>query len=306
MKLMKSFPGGTLLIPMLLSAIINTFFPRLFYIGGLTQALFTGNSLNFILGAAVFISGCSLNLSTINDVIKRYGILLLARLILTVIFGILFVKFFGIAGFLGLSSVAFISTLTSMNPTLFLAIMSDKGDAVDKASFSLIALFSSPVIPIFIYNLTSPTDINYMPMISIVIPLILGIIIGNCDKEFAKYLSTGMDFIIVMLGWSVGASINLLDAFSAGLSGIMMVILYYLLTTLPLLLIEKYILKRSGVSSIALSTIAGLSASIPLLLGHSHPEVQLYASRSAAITTLGVVITAVLAPILANKLYKNI
>lgn len=40
MKLMKKIPGGTLLVPMMISAIIHTFFPNLFNIGGVTEALF--------------------------------------------------------------------------------------------------------------------------------------------------------------------------------------------------------------------------------------------------------------------------
>lgn len=41
MKLMKKIPGGTLLVPMMISAIIHTFFPNLFNIGGVTEALWT-------------------------------------------------------------------------------------------------------------------------------------------------------------------------------------------------------------------------------------------------------------------------
>lgn len=74
MKLMKSIPGGTLLIPMLISAIIHTFSPTFFNIGGLTQAMFSGEAINFILGAAVFLSGCTLKLKTLTQVFKNYGI----------------------------------------------------------------------------------------------------------------------------------------------------------------------------------------------------------------------------------------
>ena len=54
-----------------------------------------------------------------------------------------------------------------------------------------------------------------MPIISTLIPLLIGIILGNLDKELGKFLSSGMPFMIFMLGWSIGASINLIDALSA-------------------------------------------------------------------------------------------
>lgn len=38
-----------------------------------------------------------------------------------------------------------------MNPTIFLAIMNDYGDEVDKAAFGFLALCSIPVVPMFTY-----------------------------------------------------------------------------------------------------------------------------------------------------------
>lgn len=88
------------------------------------------------------------------------------------------------------------------------------------------------LVPMFIYGLTSPTEINFMPLMSILFPLLIGIIIGNLDKDLAKYLSSGMNYIIFFLGWTVGAGINLLDALKSGLPGILMVLLYYLISLL--------------------------------------------------------------------------
>ncbi|MFZ7333075.1 2-keto-3-deoxygluconate permease [Streptococcus pluranimalium] len=301
MKLMKSIPGGTLLIPMLISAIIHTFSPTFFNIGGLTQAMFSGEAINFILGAAVFLSGCTLKLKTLTQVFKNYGVLLLARFIISTVASLIFIKLFGLDGIWGLSAIAFICTLTSMNPTLFLALMKDYGDESDQAAFGLVAVMALPIIPMFIYGLTSPTPLNFMPILSTLFPLVLGIIIGNLDHDLSQHMAPAMGFIIIMLGWGVGANINLFEAMKAGLPGIMIAILYYLIGALPLILIEKYILKRSGASATALSTVAGLSASIPLLMVVSNPELKDYASQSAAITSLVVVCTAIIAPILCQK-----
>lgn len=147
LKLMKKFPGGTLLIPMLNSSIFGTFFPKLFLIGGPTEALLSGQGLNFILGTIVMLSGCSLNLSSIVQVFKRYGIILSARLLFNTIAGILFVKLFGLEGVLGLSAIAFIVAITSMNPSLFLALSQDYGDEVDQNAFGLLAAVSTRLSP---------------------------------------------------------------------------------------------------------------------------------------------------------------
>lgn len=41
LKFMKKIPGGLLLIPMLVSALFTTFFPGIFNVPGITEALFT-------------------------------------------------------------------------------------------------------------------------------------------------------------------------------------------------------------------------------------------------------------------------
>lgn len=304
MKLMKSFPGGTLLVPIFISALITTFVPDLFKIGGLTESIFSGVSMNFLLASAVFLSGTLLNFSVLGHVIKRYGLLILTRLIFNTVFGVIFAKFFGLAGIFGISSISFIVCLTSLNPTIFLAIVNDYGDETDKAAFGILSLVASPVIPMFIYGLTSPTDLDLMPIISTMIPLGVGVLIGNLDKELADFLGSGMSYIIFFLGWTVGASINLLDAFSAGLSGLVMIIFYYLISFVPLFIIERFFMKRKGVSAIAMSTLAGVSASVPMLMAGSNPELVPYAGSAAAIVSLCVVLSAIISPSLAKKLHK--
>lgn len=302
MRLMKSIPGGTLLIPMLLAALFNTFCPDVFKIGGITEALFSGSSLNFILGAAVFISGCSLNLQTLPKLISRYGSLLMFRTLIVVACSLLFNQLFGLQGVLGISSIAFICTLTSVNPTLFLALVSDCGDDIDKSAFAFVSLFSTPLIPIFIYSLISPASLDFRPLISTIVPLVVGIILGNLDRELAKFLAGGMPFMITCLGWAVGTGINLLEAWQAGIAGIIMTALYYALTFVPLFFFEKLLFKRKGISATALSTMAGLSAAVPLILAKSNNELSAYATSAASIVTLGLVLTSLISPYLVRRI----
>lgn len=301
MKLMRKIPGGTMLVPMFISALINTIYPSLFHIGGVTEAFIAGRALNFVLGAAIFISGCILKLSTIKHVLKRYLGLFAFRTALCAAFSVLFYKLFGLEGVLGISLIAFIASTTSMNPSIFLAVMEDFGDEVDTSAFGLISLLATPVIPLLIFSLTQPTKIDILPIVSIVVPLILGVIVGNLDPDLGSFMASGMPFTIFMLGWCVGARIDLLEAFRAGFAGIVMVVLYYVLTVLPVLLFEKKIQKRSGLSTFGISTMAGLSASVPLTIAETNPEIAKFAPRAAAIVTMGVVVTSIVSPYFAKK-----
>lgn len=66
-------------MPMMISALIHTFFPDLFNIGGVTESFFGPSSLGFIFGATIFISGCTVKLSSIKSVIKIYGLLIFSK-----------------------------------------------------------------------------------------------------------------------------------------------------------------------------------------------------------------------------------
>ncbi len=305
MKLMKRFPGGTLLIPMLVAAIINTFLPNAFKIGGFTEAFFTGKSLSFILGAAIFLSGCCLKISTLKGILKRYGLLLFVRLAINAFVSILFFKIFGLKGIFGISAVAFMVTLTSINPTLFLALVRDFGDDVDISAFGFVSMIETPVVPMLIYGLTSPTAIDFMPILSTLLPLIIGIIVGNLDHELGAFLGTGMAFIIFMLGWAVGININILEAFRAGFAGLIMSVIYYIISFVPIYLVERFVQKRRGISSIGLATMAGVSASFPLVMANVHPELKPFTSGASAIVSFGVVITSFISPYLAKLFYKK-
>lgn len=115
-----------------------------------------------------------------------------------------------------------------------------------------------------------------MSIVSLVVPLVLGIVIGNIDKELGSFILTGMPFMIFALGFSAGHGINLLDSVRAGFSGVVMAILYYILVFVPMFFVERKVFKRAGYSEIALSTIAGLSASVPMLMASNDPKLMTY------------------------------
>lgn len=55
---MRKIPGGLLLVPILLAALMNTFLPNLFTnFSRVSEALFTTSGLNYAIGAACFCSG---------------------------------------------------------------------------------------------------------------------------------------------------------------------------------------------------------------------------------------------------------
>ena len=72
MKFLKKIPAGMMVVPMLLGAFINTFFPQITGIGSFTTAIFTSAGANTAIGIQLFCLGTTLQVRQMGGVIKTY------------------------------------------------------------------------------------------------------------------------------------------------------------------------------------------------------------------------------------------
>ena len=300
-KFMKKLPAGTLLVPMLLSALLHTLWPELFHIGGITEDFLGGRSINFIVGMLTFSSGLIIDLNSFKTILKRHGVLMLLKLILVVPISLLYGHFFGQGGILGISAVAFTVAMVSMNPAMYISLVDDFGTEVDKAAFAFTGLFSIPVIPVLIYSFGGQGAVDWMPIISTVIPLILGIILGNLDPDFRDLFGGAVVMLLPILGWNMGQGMNLITAFQAGVSGIILGVLYYVFTSI-FVIFDKKVLKNDGVASMAMNSVAALSTSIPAIIAQSIPELQQYVPNAIAQILMVNLITVFVTPMVIRRL----
>lgn len=304
-KFMKKIPGGLLLIPMLISAVFATFCPNLFYIGGLTEALFTKKGINYIVALITFCSATSLDFKSLAKVLKKQGLMLLVKIILCMAFSLLFFKFFGETGVWGISLLSFVCVLASLNPSLYIALTKDYATKTDESAFGLLGLLCLPVFPIIIYSVAQSQAIDFSPIISTLIPLILGILIANFDKDFASIFKGSTTMLTPFMGWSFGTGINLIESFKSGLQGLVLVVIFYVIIALPIYLFEVKVLKGNGVSALGMSSMAGLTVSVPLILSQNSDYLASIAGTAASQIALGVVVTSVITPMLVKMLAKK-
>lgn len=300
LKFMKKIPGGLLLIPMLVSALFRTFLPNVFNIGGMTEAFFTTKGINYIVALICFCSSASLDLKKLKKVLRKQGSILLVKIILCFIFSFLFIKFFGLNGIFGISAIAFTATICSINPSLYLALVSDYGSEADKGAFGLTGLLCVPAFPILVYSVSKASGVDWMPVISVLIPMLVGIVLGNLDKDMGKFFSSAVPILTPFMGWAFGAGINLIAAFNAGLQGILLTIIFYVICFPIIWLFETKVLKESGITTFGITSIAGLSVSVPMIIASANPSVTEISKVAVAQIAMGVVLTSVITPILTN------
>ena len=89
--------------------------------------------------------------------------------------------------------------MTSANAALYMGIISPFGDKADKASFGIMLICSMPLLPLLFlgfYGESGFGEAQVMQIISLIIPFILGMILGNMDEDIRKVFAGGNAIIL--------------------------------------------------------------------------------------------------------------
>lgn len=301
-KFMKKLPAGTLLVPMFISALINTFFPGIFKIGSSTEALFAGNGVPFIVGLLSFISATLLDFGSIVKILKKQGVLVGVKIVFCFIAGVILLKTMGNHTYFGLSALVILIALCSTNPAMYLALANDYGDESDAGAFGLLGLVSIPAFPMLVYSVARGGGVDILSIFSAFFPIIVGIILGNLDKEFRNMTAPALGILTPFLGWGLGANINLITAFKAGLPGLLLVVIFYLTLVPVLYLVERKILNFLGSSTFSMSSVAGVSLAAPAAILATDPSIGHLVGPAVAQLTFAVVITSIISPIVVKRI----
>lgn len=309
LKFMNKIPAGNFILPLILSMILYTFFPNLVMIGGVTESFLSAKASGFVIGMLCFSSGMTIKMADLKSLIKYQGSLLFLKAILSLILSFLFMYFFGLKGIYGISGLAFVSTIISTNPAVYVAILSAFGRKKDTGIYPIAGLIALPIFPLIVLSIYSSgglAGMNWWPVISVFIPLIIGMILGNLDPSLSDVFAKCIPALLILLGWTLGQGMNFIEAMKSGFPGILMTVIFLLITLPVTYLFEKKVLKGQGYSAIGISTIAGISTATPAAVAGALPQLEPYVTSATAIILSGVVITSILAPLLAGKLALNI
>ena len=121
---MKRFPGDTIVVPMLIGVVLNSFIPQVLQIGGFFTGMVNGTSA--LVGVFLLFMGATIDVRSTPKAIKIAGVSMAAKVAMAVILGLGVAFFFG-DNFLGLSSLAIISAVSVANNALYSGIVSQYG-----------------------------------------------------------------------------------------------------------------------------------------------------------------------------------
>ena len=296
----KKVPAGMMVVPMILGSLINTFIPEVVKIGSFTTATFTSAGSATAIGIQLFCLGTTLQLADMPKVLKRGGLLLLSKFIIGAAIGIVVGLLCGKAGFLGLTTLAIISAVTNSNGSVYLALITEFGDETDCASMALLTINDGPFLTLVAMGASGLANIPLIALIAAIGPLLVGMILGNLDKEIQKTLAPAGSILIPFVGFCLGAGIKLTNLAKGGMGGILLGLICCFVGGIFILACERFIGHRPGYAAWGVSTTAGNAVAVPAAVALIDPAWAPYEPVATAQVAAAAVVTAILVPFITS------
>jgi 2-keto-3-deoxygluconate permease len=297
---MEKVPGGLMLIPLLVGAVIHTVAPDAgTFFGSFTGALFTG--LAPILGVFYMCLGATLDVKATPYIARKGGTLLGSKIAFAAIVGIVLGRFMseapisgGVLG--GLSVLAVVAALNDTNGGLYMSLMGQFGRNRDVGAYSVMSLESGPFLTMLTLGIAGLSAFPWQALVGAILPLALGMLLGNLDPDLRRFLAPAVPALVPFLGLTLGLTINLTAVWQAGLLGLALGLFVVFVGGTVLLVADK-LSGGDGIAGLAAATTAGNAAVVPTIVAQANPAYAPAAQSATVLVAASVVVTAILCPI---------
>ncbi|KAJ50291.1 2-keto-3-deoxygluconate permease [Clostridium tetanomorphum] len=305
MKILKNVqkvPGGLMVIPLLLGATINTLFPQILNIGGFTTALFK-QSATALIALFVLCNGAQIDIKQAGKPLYKGIILTLTKFVIGAFIGWFIGKTFGHAGILGLTPLALVAAITNSNGGLYAALAGQYGDSTDVGAISILSLNDGPFFTMLAFGISGLANIPFIALIAVLIPILIGFVLGNLDEDMRKFLANGQSLLIPFFAFPLGAALDFRTILKAGLPGLMLGVIVVIITGFGGYFSTALFGKKRAVGA-AIGTTAGNAVGTPAALALADPSLNPYVAIATAQIAAAVIVTAILCPLLVSYLDK--
>ncbi|MGM0777777.1 MAG: 2-keto-3-deoxygluconate permease [Bacillota bacterium] len=307
---LERIPGGMMVVPLLIAAILNTFAPDLLRIGNFTQALFVDGA-SALIALFLLCTGAQINVKSFGVSIGKGATLLTTKWVVGAAFGLIAYMFAGENGlWLGLAPIAIIATMTNSNGGLFVALVGQYGSKEDRAAYSLLALNDGPfltMVALSIFGAMGFVDgmFSLQSFIAVLLPILVGMVLGNLDEEMRGFLDNGSSMLIPFFAFALGMGIDFGAIVEGGLSGIILGLLTVFVTGTAGYLVFKAF-KWNPIVGAAEGSTAGNAVATPAAIAAASAGFAQYAELATVQVAASTVTTAILLPLYIAFLVKRL
>ncbi|HWT27843.1 MAG TPA: 2-keto-3-deoxygluconate permease [Mobilitalea sp.] len=301
-KTIDKIPGGMMVVPLFLGVITNTFFPQVLNIGGFTTALFSKTASTTILACFMFLIGSQIHFKLAPRALKKGALLIVGKFIVGAGIGIAVGKIFGPAGVLGLSPLAILAALTNCNGGLYASLASQYGDETDVGAYALLSLKDGPFFTLVALGASGLAQIPIMSLVAVIIPIGIGMILGNIDDDMRSFLGSSKLLLIPFFSFPLGAGMNLGTIVKAGGPGILLGLIASLTGIGAYVMLRLF--KEKPIIGLATGSTAGNAVATPAAVAAADPTLAAVATLATAQVAAACVVSAIVCPFIVSYAFK--
>lgn len=303
---MNRLPGGLMLVPLVLGSIVGTFAMPALEIGSFTTALFKDGALALI-ALLIFATGTHVSARTSGPVLAHAAVILTAKSLIPAGLVVLLGMVVGIDGIAGVSILALLVAVDNSNGGLWLAFTGRYGDKRDRGAYLASAINDGPFFSMLFLGISGLAAIPGTLLLAAIVPFLLGMLVGNLDPKWREVLRATPSIVIPFFAFALGTGIDLANVVRGGASGLIVGAIAAPFTGALLYFGYRFVLRRGNKSGlgIAAATTAGNAIATPAIVGAADPKFAPYVEAATAQVAASVLITAILAPLLASWVLKR-
>ena len=303
-QMIASFPGANILIPLLSACLLNTLFPELFKTLGSFTAGMTINGSSPLVGAFLLIVGTTISFKSAPAAACRGGIIIVAKNVVTIAVALLVLYVFNDSLF-GLSAMVILAACTGANNAMYAGLMGNYGNEVERGAVAITTLVVGPPVTMIVLGAAGQAPIGWS-LLGAVLPIIVGIIIGNLFPSLQKTFSACLSGIIILVFFAMGSTMTFGQLINAGVPGIVLGLICSVVFAIPTVLADRAT-GGTGVAGAAISSCAGANVATPAAMATVNEAAYggaVLATATAQVAACAIV-TAIVTPLVTAWVYKH-
>ncbi|MCI8513528.1 MAG: 2-keto-3-deoxygluconate permease [Lachnospiraceae bacterium] len=308
----KKIPGGLMVVPLLLGAVINTFFGSYLWTafdGTFTTHLWKSGAMP-ILAVFLFCNGATIDFKKAGVPLAKGVIITAVKVLLGIAIGLLVNSVWGADGIMGLTPLAIVAAIANSNGGLYASLAGEYGDATDVGAVSILSINDGPFFTMVALGASGIANIPINTLIGCVVPIVIGCILGNLDEDIRQFCIPGATMMIPFFAFPLGAGLDLRNLIVGGAPGILLGVVCTLVTGLLGYLVYKLLQPVKGLGIVhpevgaAIGTTAGNAAATPAAVAAADATLLAISEAATAQVTCAVIVTAILCPLLVTWLHN--